>query len=242
MVVRPAELYHVPGVAVFDSLLRVISAEDYHTPDSQCVTERLHRLGYALADPHALAQRADDLMGIGLFQLVIADIFTDKIVDVFFLLPWGELRSWPGQPLHPGGHGLLVLPNAPFVKQVFRLNDQIGRVRIIAIGKAGRPENIRVIQTEPEKYLTQLPPVQPGHHNAVCQTPDALLHRPVGGLFTFCHLCVVIGFHSPAPHFFAVFIINNIRRHSNQFTIDLPDFSFTMVTASHPADNGAGRY
>ena len=85
-------------------------------------------------------------------------------------------------------------------------------------------------------------PVQPGRHNAVCQAPDALLHRPVGGLFTFCHLCIVIGFHSPAPHFFAVFIINNIRRHSNQFTIDLPDFSFTMVTASHPADNGAGRY
>ena len=76
---------NVPGMAVFDSFFQIVAADRDEAPQAQGVAENLHRLGNAFADPHSLAQRTDDFVGIRLFQLVVAHIGADEIMDVFLL-------------------------------------------------------------------------------------------------------------------------------------------------------------
>ena len=87
MVISAADSHNIPCMAVFDVLLRIRFGYGDHAPDSQGVAENLYSLCYPLADPHPLAQRTDDLMGIRFFQLIVADAGADKIVDIPFLLP-----------------------------------------------------------------------------------------------------------------------------------------------------------
>ena len=69
-------------LTVLDPFLRIVAADSDYTPHTQRITKHLHRFGNALADTHALSQRSDNLMGIGLFQLIVGDIFADKVVNV----------------------------------------------------------------------------------------------------------------------------------------------------------------
>ena len=63
--------YHVPGVAVADAALRRDLAQRHDAPEAEPVTQGLDGLGNALAHADALRQRAEDLVGVGLFELVI---------------------------------------------------------------------------------------------------------------------------------------------------------------------------
>ena len=57
-------------------------------------------------------------MGVGLFQLVIPHVLTDEVVDVPLLFNLALVHGGAGQLGDPGGHGPLVLPDLPFVKEV----------------------------------------------------------------------------------------------------------------------------
>ena len=81
-------------------------------------------------------------MGIGLFQFIVVDILTDKIVDILFLFQ-----------LHPGIHGFLVVFDLALLKKVFRDEDQIRGIREIPVFKAGHPENLRVVKAELKKNI-----------------------------------------------------------------------------------------
>ena len=91
MIILAVDPDNIPGMAVFDPLLRIVSADGDDAPDTKSIAENLYGFGDSLADPHTVAERTDDLMRIRLFQLVIADIFADKVMDIFFLIQLGKL-------------------------------------------------------------------------------------------------------------------------------------------------------
>ena len=76
---------YIPGMAVAHALFRVRLAEGNDAFHPHRVAQHLHRFGDALAHAHSLGQGADDLVGIGFLQLVIADTVQYKIVDGHFL-------------------------------------------------------------------------------------------------------------------------------------------------------------
>ena len=116
MVIPAADFHDIPGVAVFDALFRIGFGYSYHAPDPQGVAENLHRLGDPLADAHALAQGADDLVGIRLLQLVVADAGTDKIMNIPFLLPLCHGFGQAYQLGRSGAHRLLMFFHLSLVK------------------------------------------------------------------------------------------------------------------------------
>ena len=116
---------NIPGMPVFDPSLRVVAAQNDHAPYSKRIQQNLHCLCNALTDAHTLSQWTDNLMGIGLFQLVIAYIFTDKIVNVFLLLPFGKLHGRTNQFFHSRIHRFLVFNDLLFLKQILRNENKI---------------------------------------------------------------------------------------------------------------------
>ena len=86
MVILSADAQHVPGVAVADAALRRGLAQRHDAPEAEPVTQGLDGLGNALAHADALRQRAEDLVGVGLFELVIAHLLQNKIMDGELLL------------------------------------------------------------------------------------------------------------------------------------------------------------
>ena len=95
-------------------------------------------------------------MGIRLFQLIISHIITDKIMNIFLLFPFRQIFCRPRKFFYSGGHCPLMLPDFIFVKQILRYKDQIRRVLIVFILISCHPENLRVIQTKPEKDIIKL--------------------------------------------------------------------------------------
>ena len=162
MIIHASDLHNIPGMTVLDAFFRIISADCNHAPDPKAIAEHLHCLCNPLTYSHTLAQRTDDLMGIGLFQLIVADIFTDKIVNILLLLPLGKLCRRPDQLLHPGRQCLFMLLYLSLFKQILRFKNQIGRILIIFIMKSTGPEYLRMIQTQTEKQVCQLPAVNSG--------------------------------------------------------------------------------
>lgn len=78
-------------MAVFDAFFRIIPAQGDHAPDSQSITEDLDGFGNSLTDADAVSEGTDDLVGVRLFQLIVMNVFTDEIVDIFFFLDFGKL-------------------------------------------------------------------------------------------------------------------------------------------------------
>ena len=146
MIVLPVDADNVPGVAVFNAFFRIVSADGDDAPESQSIAENLYRFGDSLTDTDTMTKRADDFVGIWLFQLVIADIFTDKVVDIFFLIPFGKLQCRAHELVYTGSKSLLVFADLILVKNIFRDQDQIGRVLIIAVFKSYCPEDLRMVQ------------------------------------------------------------------------------------------------
>ena len=195
MIIRPVQLHDVPGVAVFHAPLRICLGEGHHAPDAKRVAQRLHGLGDALAYPHALAQRADDLVGIGLFQLVIPHVPTDEIMHKLFLLPIAQAHGRAGELLDAGGHGLLVLLNLALFKQVFRHHLHAGGLGIVPVGEAHGVENLRMIQPQLQKDFGKLPRLQPRHRKRGGNGPQPGEHGMVGSLAGFVQLIVIVSFH-----------------------------------------------
>ena len=125
MISNTSDFDNIPGMPVFDPFLWIVAAQSDHAPHSKCIQQNLHCLCNSLADAHTLSQGTDDLMGIWLFQLVIAYIFTDKIVNVFLLLPFRELHGRANQLFHPRIHRFLVFNDLLFLKQILRNKNKI---------------------------------------------------------------------------------------------------------------------
>lgn len=85
MIVLSVDPDDVPGMTVFDPFFRIVPTDGDNTPHTESITENLYRFGNSLADTDTMAQRPDDLVGIWLFQLVVADIFADEVMDIFSL-------------------------------------------------------------------------------------------------------------------------------------------------------------
>ena len=103
MIILTADPDNIPGMPVFDLLVRIVVRERHDAPDSQGVTQNLECLGNPFADPDSLLQGTCDLMGIGFFQLVITDVPADKIMDEkklrdFLLISDLSLLSFPPVP------------------------------------------------------------------------------------------------------------------------------------------------
>ena len=111
---------YIPGVTVAHSLFRVCLAEGDDTLYSRRITQCLHRFSDALAHTHPLGQRADDLVGIRFFQLIIANAVQYEIVNGNFLFQLALSPQGPGKPLYSGRYCLLVGASLSLVKQVFR--------------------------------------------------------------------------------------------------------------------------
>ena len=72
MIILPADTNHIPGMTIFDTLVRIVLRQGDDTPDVQLIAKNFHRLRHALTDRHPVAQGADNLMGILLLQLIAA--------------------------------------------------------------------------------------------------------------------------------------------------------------------------
>ena len=135
-------------------------------------------------------------MGIWLFQLVIAYIFTDKIVNVFLLLPFGKLHGRANQLFHPRIHCFLMFDNLLFLKQILRNKDKIRRILIVFIPKSCCPENLRMIQTHPKKQVVKHLPVTGRDKEFIFQILHTLQNRMIDVLLFFVKLLKIISFHS----------------------------------------------
>ena len=83
-----------------------------------------------------MAQWSDNLVGIGLLQLIIVNILTDEIVDIFFFFQLRKLCRRSCELFHPGFHGFLMILNLAFLKQIFRDEDQVRGICKIPVFKA----------------------------------------------------------------------------------------------------------
>ena len=156
MIIYAIYLYNIPGVPVFDSFFRIVTANCDHTPYSQRIQKNLHRFRNALAYPDALSKRTYDLMGICFFQFVITDIFADKIVHIFLFFPLRHLLCRADKLLYPGCQSLLMLPDLVFLKKIFRYENQVRRIFVVTIFKISYPEYFRMVQPHLEKNIVKL--------------------------------------------------------------------------------------
>ena len=196
VIILPADPHNVPGVAVADALVRVVLRDDHDAPQPQGVAQGLHRLGDALAHAHPLAQRAQDLVGVGLFQLVVPHVLADEVVDVPLLFNLALVHGGAGQLGDPGGHGPLVLPDLPFVKEVLGQKLHRGGGGVDPAGEAGDIEDLRVVQAELEQDLPQLLHLQPGDGEGGAQLLQAGEDGVVGDLPGLSHAAVIVELHA----------------------------------------------
>ena len=80
MIILTADPDNIPGMPVFDLLVRIAVREGHDAPDPQGVTQDLKGLCDPFAHADSLLQGTCNLMRIGLLQLVIPDVSADKIM------------------------------------------------------------------------------------------------------------------------------------------------------------------
>ena len=86
MITTSADLHNIPGVTVFNTLLRIIATDRNNVPDAKRIQKHLYRFCNSLTDTDPLSQWSDNFMRLRLLQFVIPDILADKIMDILFLL------------------------------------------------------------------------------------------------------------------------------------------------------------
>ena len=134
-------------------------------------------------------------MGIGLFQLVIAHVLADEVVDIALLFPVGHGLGRTGQLGHPGGQGPLVLLDLPLVKEVLGNELHTGGLGVYPVGKAGDIEELRAVQPQAEEDLTELLSLHPGDRKGGTQVGEPLLDGVVDALAVLVQLAEIIGLH-----------------------------------------------
>ena len=197
MIILSVDSDNVPGMAVFDTFFGIISADGDNTPDSEGIAENFYGFGDSLTDADTMAKRSDDLMGVWLFQFVIADILEDKVVDIFFLIPFRKLRCRAYKLLYAGVQSFLVLADFVFVKNVFGDQDEVGRILIMTVFKSHSPEDLRMIQTKLKKNVIEPVSVSSrdlGQQDLIRKIHKSCQHCPVCILFILRHSAVVIFF------------------------------------------------
>ena len=129
----------------------VAVADGDHTRQAEPVAQEFDRFGHALADADAVGQRADDLVRIRLFKLIVANVFKDEIVDRTLLLRRSQAAQRAQQPRRACLDRLTVLADALFVKPI--LGAKVHKLRLGhgAARKADGVKNLRVIQPQLEK-------------------------------------------------------------------------------------------
>ena len=184
MVPLAAECDNIPRVQVFFAVCAVTVADGDHARQIDRIAQKLHGLGDPLADADAVRERSDDLMRIRLFELVIADIVEDEIVDIPFLCRRGHILHRANQPLDAGLQRLLVLADLRLGEHVLR--HELPRIRVVgrAAGVADRVEDLGMVQPQLKKERAQLLPCEPRDADRalrVCHAGDdgviRLLHR-----------------------------------------------------------------
>ncbi len=84
------------------------------------------------------------------FQLIVMNVFTDEIVDIFFSRFRKALQP-DGQVFYPSIHRFLMIFDLALFEEIFRNKDQIGRVCVIFIFEACGPEEFRVVRRSSKK-------------------------------------------------------------------------------------------
>ena len=125
MIIYAADFDDIPGVAVFDPLIRIVSADCDDAPDTKLIEKDFDRLGDSLTDTHSLSEWSYDLVRIWFLEFIVADVFANKIVDIFFLFPFGQVFGRPHELVYPCGHCLLVFFDLTFFEEIFRDKDDI---------------------------------------------------------------------------------------------------------------------
>ena len=188
---------YVPGVAVSYSPLRIGFTEGNDALHPHRVAQGLHRFGNALAHADPLGHRPDDLMGIGLFQLVIADILQNKVVNGQFLLQLTFPLQGPHEPLHPGGNSLLMGAYLALFKEVLRNKLHMVCPRIVPIAVPHHIKQQRRVQLQPQIYLRQPLTLQPGHPYRGRQRLQPGFHLLIGRLFCPIQPLIIVPVHTP---------------------------------------------
>ena len=195
MVICAPDFYDVPGMSVFDILLWVSLRNHHDAPDTQLIAEDLHGLGNSLANTHPLSQRTEDLMGIGFLQFIIADILADKIMDILLLFQFCHSHRRTDQFLHPRLHGLLMIFDLIFIKQVLRRQFHISRIRIVPEMKSADKKDLRTIQAQFQKNIRQFLSLHPWTGKGRRQGLYPRFHGVIDRLLLFIHMAVIIRFH-----------------------------------------------
>ena len=143
-------------MAVFYTPLWGRLAEGHDARQSHGVAQGLHGFGDALAHADPLGQRPDDLVGIRLFQLIIPDVFQNKLVDGQLLLPVGLSRQGADQTVQPGGDRLPVLADLALIEQILRQQLHMVCPGNPAILKPGDVKQQRRVQLQPQVDVRQL--------------------------------------------------------------------------------------
>ena len=199
--IPPIQPKNIPSMAVLDTSVRRRFGDRDDTPHTQRVAQDLDRLGDPLTHSHALAQRSDDLVGIGLLQLVVVHIPADEVVDILFFLRRGQGHSRADQLVDPGGEGLLMLAHLTLAEPIVRQQLHIGGPRDKAVGKPGDVKDVRAVQTQLEKDVAQPAAIQTRDRKGGAQLGKSGFHCVVDALPGPVHLLIIIGFHSDPPQY-----------------------------------------
>ena len=141
--------------------VRAVPITDWnHARDVQRVAEELHRLGNSLTDADAVGHRADDLMGIRLFQLIITHVVQNKVMDILLAFRFFQIPRGTKHTLHPCLQCLLLIPNLRFLKHIVRQKVPGFRSDTAAAGKTDCIKNLRVIQPKLKEQGTELLSIQ----------------------------------------------------------------------------------
>ena len=81
--------------------------------------------GVDLEDADAMAKGADDLVRIRFLQLIVGDIYADKVMDIFLFLKFRHFRHRADQIRYARLHRLSVFQNFILPEQILRREDQI---------------------------------------------------------------------------------------------------------------------
>ena len=192
MIALPAELDDVPGVQVALAIGAVPVADGDHARQPKPVTQQLDRFGHALAHADAVGQRANDFVRIRLFELIIADVFHDEIMDRALLLRRRKTAQRPQQARHARLDRLPVLPDTLFLKPVLRPELHKRRLRHRAARKTNGVEDLRMIQLELEKERAERFHRQARDARRRRQLPQAGQHAVIGRALLRRELLVII--------------------------------------------------